>query len=216
MSSFKRHLTTSNTWPYKLHFICEHLYSARYILFFPHLCWIKWKIKSVPYWELSQVCEKPIIHKLSNFRGLSERILTVPTLAGVWSPGLRFLCSFRISWALFQEQIKLTVLEGVPWCWAFPYEAACFFLMLTCMSHVTWTLCPTTWISSVHLIYRVSAPIPLVSDKPGPGLHICPCEACFNSLHHTEKLCLFEDWFSRGTCPVVGLLGHMVALFLVF
>ena len=27
---------------------------------------------------------------------------------------------------------------------------------------------------------------------------------------------LFELWFSQGICPGVGLLGHMVALFLVF
>ena len=27
---------------------------------------------------------------------------------------------------------------------------------------------------------------------------------------------LFELWFSRGICPVVGLLGHVVVLFLVF
>ena len=27
---------------------------------------------------------------------------------------------------------------------------------------------------------------------------------------------LFELWFSQGVCPVVRLLGHMVALFLVF
>ena len=26
---------------------------------------------------------------------------------------------------------------------------------------------------------------------------------------------LFELWFSQGICPVVGLLGHMVILFLV-
>ena len=26
----------------------------------------------------------------------------------------------------------------------------------------------------------------------------------------------FELWFSQGICPVVGLLGHMVDLFLVF
>ena len=26
----------------------------------------------------------------------------------------------------------------------------------------------------------------------------------------------FELWFSLGICPVVGLLGHMVVLFLVF
>ena len=29
-------------------------------------------------------------------------------------------------------------------------------------------------------------------------------------------MCLFELWFSEGICPVVGLLGHMVVLFLVF
>ena len=29
-------------------------------------------------------------------------------------------------------------------------------------------------------------------------------------------MCLFELWFSLGICPVVGLLGHMVILFLVF
>ena len=28
--------------------------------------------------------------------------------------------------------------------------------------------------------------------------------------------CLFELWFSQGICPVVGLLGHMVVLFLIF
>ena len=27
---------------------------------------------------------------------------------------------------------------------------------------------------------------------------------------------LLELWFSQGICPVVGLLGHMVDLFLVF
>ena len=27
-------------------------------------------------------------------------------------------------------------------------------------------------------------------------------------------MCLFELWFSRSMCPVVGLLGHMVVLFL--
>ena len=27
-------------------------------------------------------------------------------------------------------------------------------------------------------------------------------------------MCLFELWFSLGICPGVGLLGHMVVLFL--
>ena len=29
-------------------------------------------------------------------------------------------------------------------------------------------------------------------------------------------MCLFELWFSQGICPVVGLLGHVVVLFLDF
>ena len=29
-------------------------------------------------------------------------------------------------------------------------------------------------------------------------------------------MCLFELWFSQGIYPVVGLLGHVVDLFLVF
>ena len=29
-------------------------------------------------------------------------------------------------------------------------------------------------------------------------------------------MCLFELWFSQGICPVVGLLGHIVVLVLVF
>ena len=29
-------------------------------------------------------------------------------------------------------------------------------------------------------------------------------------------MCLFQLWFSQAICPVVGLLGHMVVLFLVF
>ena len=29
-------------------------------------------------------------------------------------------------------------------------------------------------------------------------------------------MCLFQLWFCQGICPEVGLLGHMVVLFLVF
>ena len=29
-------------------------------------------------------------------------------------------------------------------------------------------------------------------------------------------MCLFQLWFSQGICPVEGVLGHMVVLFLVF
>ena len=31
-----------------------------------------------------------------------------------------------------------------------------------------------------------------------------------------RSMCLFELWFSQGTCLAVALLGHMVTLFLVF
>ena len=33
---------------------------------------------------------------------------------------------------------------------------------------------------------------------------------------NTECMYLLELWFSLGVCPGVGLLGHMVVLFLVF
>ena len=33
---------------------------------------------------------------------------------------------------------------------------------------------------------------------------------------NTGCMCLFELWFSLGICPVVGMLDHMVILFLVF
>ena len=40
---------------------------------------------------------------------------------------------------------------------------------------------------------------------------------CFRVLPWTlECMCLLELWFSQGIYPVVGLLGHMVVLFLVF
>ena len=33
---------------------------------------------------------------------------------------------------------------------------------------------------------------------------------------NTGVECLFQLWFFQGICPIVGLLGHMVILFLVF
>ena len=36
------------------------------------------------------------------------------------------------------------------------------------------------------------------------------------SVHFLIGLFVFELWFSLGKCPVVGLLDHMVILFLVF
>ena len=40
------------------------------------------------------------------------------------------------------------------------------------------------------------------------------CKKCCNE--HWDNTCLFQLWLSQGICPVVGLLGHMVFLFLVF
>ena len=46
---------------------------------------------------------------------------------------------------------------------------------------------------------------------------------CFNNLAIVNSAAMnivvhvfFELWFSQGICPVVGLLGRMVVLFLVF
>ena len=46
---------------------------------------------------------------------------------------------------------------------------------------------------------------------------------CFHDLAHANSAPMnigvhvfFELWFSLGICLVVGLLGHMVILFLVF
>ena len=43
---------------------------------------------------------------------------------------------------------------------------------------------------------------------------------CFHVLAIVNSaavyICPFELWFSQGKCPVVGLLDHMVVLFLVF
>ena len=33
---------------------------------------------------------------------------------------------------------------------------------------------------------------------------------------NNSNMCVLELWFSQGMCPVVGFLGHMIDLFLVF
>ena len=45
--------------------------------------------------------------------------------------------------------------------------------------------------------------------------------SCFHVVAIVDRwtlryVCLFQLWFSQGLCPIVGLLGHMVVLFLVF
>jgi len=42
-------------------------------------------------------------------------------------------------------------------------------------------------------------------------------QATVNSAQWTlGYMCLFQLWLSQTVCPIVGLLGHMVILFLVF
>ena len=57
-------------------------------------------------------------------------------------------------------------------------------------------------------------------DLPGPGLEpVSPALAGgFLTTVPPGKphMTLFELWFSQGICPVAGLLGHMVVLFLVW
>ena len=36
------------------------------------------------------------------------------------------------------------------------------------------------------------------------------------SINKRYSLCSFELWLSQSVCPVVGLLGNMVVLFLAF
>ena len=38
----------------------------------------------------------------------------------------------------------------------------------------------------------------------------------FTLLFHSHQEALFQLWFPQGICPVMGLLGHMVVLFLGF
>ena len=47
-------------------------------------------------------------------------------------------------------------------------------------------------------------------------LSLLPCLGCYLLLWTLECIYLFKLEFSPGTCPGVGLLDHMVVLFLVF
>ena len=54
---------------------------------------------------------------------------------------------------------------------------------------------------------------------PDQGSNPCPLHWQADSQplrHQGSPMSLFELWFSQGICPVVGLLSHMVVLFLVF
>ena len=55
--------------------------------------------------------------------------------------------------------------------------------------------------------------------SPDHGSNPCPLHWQADSQplrHQGSPMTLSELWFSQGICPVVGLLGHMVVLFLVF
>ena len=46
--------------------------------------------------------------------------------------------------------------------------------------------------------------------------HKLPDRQTLKCLSIPNDMTLFELWFSQGICPVLGLLGSMVVLFLVF
>ena len=50
------------------------------------------------------------------------------------------------------------------------------------------------------------------------GLECCGPWGCKESdtTWQLNNMYVLELWFSQGVCPVVGLLGHMIDLFLVF
>ena len=49
-----------------------------------------------------------------------------------------------------------------------------------------------------------------------PSLLPCPSYVKQCCSEHWGYMCLFQFWFPQRICMVVGLLGHMVVLFLVF
>ena len=79
------------------------------------------------------------------------------------------------------------------------------------------------WLSDIPLCVCVCVRVRARTRAP----HLCPslwwsfswlpcagyCKWCSSEL---GCKCLFESCFSLGICPVMGLLGHMVALFFVF
>ena len=72
--------------------------------------------------------------------------------------------------------------------------------------------------------YWSGLPFPFPGDLPDPGIK--PRSPALQADSLTTELwgkpwtmgymCLFQFWFPQGTCLGVGLLGHMVVLFLVF
>ena len=81
--------------------------------------------------------------------------------------------------------------------------------------------------------YWSGLPFPTLGDLPNPGIEpvslasptlagrfftVPPvpgcCKYCYNE--HWGTCVFFRVWFSQGICPVVGLLGHVVDLFLIF
>ena len=65
-------------------------------------------------------------------------------------------------------------------------------------------------------INGVHMSIPILQFIPAPLLPWHPCLLYIMLQWTLEGMFLFKLWFYPGICPVVGLLGHMVVLFLVF
>ena len=73
------------------------------------------------------------------------------------------------------------------------------------------TFCPILWLNNIQLYICTtsSLPISLLMD-----IHVLAIVK--SAIRTLEQMYIFELWFSLGMCPLVGLLGHMIVLFLVF
>ena len=73
---------------------------------------------------------------------------------------------------------------------------------------------PFLWLSSIPLYVCTVTFIHASVDEHLGHSHVLPI---INSAEmNTGVHCLLKLWFSLGICPIVGLLVHMVVLFLVF
>ena len=93
----------------------------------------------------------------------------------------------------------------------------CLFLTSLCIIDPslgltqTYTFLFNSWVV-FHCIYVPQFLYPFICWWTSKLLP-CPKKCC---SEHWGYTCLFHLWFSQAVCPVLGLLGHVVVLFLVF